>query len=145
MDEPRLNSTLLVVLQRTEKTTGPTSEEVERRHCKTYVPDTQDDPGSEFGGPIRVRLNGGLHQGKELGWVILNLAIDLNPSATSPSLHDLRVVDARDFTYIQLDVLVTLFDQEIEDFSELWDWLNWLGLGPDVSGRCGSAAASSCR
>lgn len=43
----------------------------------TYVPDTKDDPWGETLLPIGVLLDDCLHEGKELGRVVFDLAVDL--------------------------------------------------------------------
>jgi hypothetical protein len=43
----------------------------------TYVPDTEDDPGRESGLPFGILLDDGLHEGEQLGGLVLDLAVNL--------------------------------------------------------------------
>lgn len=48
-----------------------------------------------------------------------------------PIVH-LRKLERRRVTYIELDVLIPLFEQERQDLAELRERLRGLGLGADV-------------
>ena len=47
------------------------------RKTATYVPEAKDESRRQTALPVRIRLDQALHQGEELIWLALDLAIDL--------------------------------------------------------------------